>query len=60
MKCLNCQTDNPDNAKFCKGCGQALQTEVICDHCQYQILCSVRATSKHGVPAAHDCHPNIT
>jgi tetratricopeptide (TPR) repeat protein/ribosomal protein L40E len=36
MKCLNCQADNPDNAKFCKGCGQSLQAEVICDRCQYR------------------------
>jgi tetratricopeptide (TPR) repeat protein len=35
MKCPKCQTENPDNAKFCKGCGQSLQTEVICNRCQY-------------------------
>jgi tetratricopeptide (TPR) repeat protein len=35
MKCPKCQTENPDNAKFCKGCGQPLQTEVICNRCQY-------------------------
>ncbi len=25
MKCLNCGKDNPDNAKFCSGCGALLQ-----------------------------------
>lgn len=26
MYCPNCGTENPDQAKFCKGCGQPLQT----------------------------------
>jgi len=25
MKCPNCQTENPDVAKFCRGCGQKLE-----------------------------------
>lgn len=27
MKCLNCGKDNPDNAKFCSGCGALLQKQ---------------------------------
>jgi len=35
MKCPKCQTENPDKAKFCKKCGQSLQTELICNHCHH-------------------------
>lgn len=27
MKCLKCEKDNPDNAKFCSGCGAILQKQ---------------------------------
>ena len=27
MKCLKCGKDNPDNAKFCSGCGALLQKQ---------------------------------
>src|SRR5882724_11820943 len=30
MRCPNCQTENPDQAKFCLECGNRL---VICPHC---------------------------
>jgi predicted amidophosphoribosyltransferase len=33
MKCPNCQTELPDNAKFCGACGQLLQTERKCPRC---------------------------
>ena len=29
MKCPNCDTENPDNAKFCKTCGINLQENHI-------------------------------
>ncbi len=35
MKCPNCQTELPDNAKFCNRCGKSLQTELICSRCQH-------------------------
>src|SRR5919198_1024430 len=31
MKCPNCQTVNPDDAKFCENCGNAL--EKLCPNC---------------------------
>jgi len=36
MKCRKCQTDNLENSKFCKKCGQPLRAEVICHNCQHQ------------------------
>jgi hypothetical protein len=33
MKCLNCQTDNPEGVKFCGECGRPLSTEVACPQC---------------------------
>ena len=35
MSCPKCQTENPVKAKFCKKCGQSLQTELICSHCSH-------------------------
>jgi serine/threonine protein kinase len=35
MKCPHCQTENLENAKFCKKCGQPIEAEVICQHCQH-------------------------
>ncbi|MEW6186347.1 MAG: protein kinase, partial [Thermodesulfobacteriota bacterium] len=34
MKCLNCLTELPEDAMFCKACGCALQTELVCSQCQ--------------------------
>jgi rRNA maturation endonuclease Nob1 len=31
VNCPNCQTDNPENARFCFNCGFALALE--CTHC---------------------------
>src|ERR1700694_975276 len=33
MQCKQCGRENPDGAKFCRGCGVALQTEATCDQC---------------------------
>jgi energy-coupling factor transporter ATP-binding protein EcfA2 len=35
MKCPHCQTDNSEKAKFCRGCGQTFQIDVICSKCQH-------------------------
>ena len=35
MKCPNCQTGLPDDAKFCNRCGKSLQAELICSRCQH-------------------------
>ena len=33
MKCPSCQTDNRDNAQFCRVCGHSLGTEIKCPQC---------------------------
>jgi tetratricopeptide (TPR) repeat protein/ribosomal protein L40E len=33
MKCLHCQGDNPEGAKFCVKCGKSLLVELICPKC---------------------------
>jgi tetratricopeptide (TPR) repeat protein len=33
MKCLKCQAELPDNAKFCGVCGQSLKAENVCAQC---------------------------
>jgi tetratricopeptide (TPR) repeat protein len=35
MKCPKCQTELPDNAKFCMACGRTLQAELICTQCKH-------------------------
>jgi len=35
MKCPNCQTELPENAKFCMTCGKTLQEEIVCSHCSH-------------------------
>lgn len=36
MQCPRCQTDNPEERKFCKECGTKLL--LVCPNCQYQNL----------------------
>ncbi|HEY96076.1 MAG TPA: protein kinase, partial [Dehalococcoidia bacterium] len=37
MKCSNCQTENPEDAKFCRECAQSLQPlELTCPECGYK------------------------
>jgi class 3 adenylate cyclase/tetratricopeptide (TPR) repeat protein len=33
VKCLKCQTENPDDAQFCGVCGQDLKKENLCSNC---------------------------
>jgi serine/threonine protein kinase len=35
MKCPQCQTELPDNAKFCMACGRTLQAELVCTQCKH-------------------------
>jgi len=48
MKCPHCQTENSEKAKFCRGCGQPLQTEVICDRCQHKNVIGSRFCEQCG------------
>ena len=36
MRCPTCQTENPDEAKFCRECGSSLL--VICSNCDHENL----------------------
>ncbi|UCE64513.1 MAG: zinc ribbon domain-containing protein, partial [Nitrospirota bacterium] len=36
MNCSNCQTANPDDAKFCRECGQKLL--LVCPNCRHENL----------------------
>ena len=36
MKCPKCQTDNPEDKKFCRGCGEKLSK--VCPHCGSESL----------------------
>ncbi|HEY4712590.1 MAG TPA: serine/threonine-protein kinase, partial [Dehalococcoidia bacterium] len=35
MKCLKCQAENREGAKFCISCAQPLVNEVVCSYCQH-------------------------
>jgi tetratricopeptide (TPR) repeat protein len=50
MKCPRCQTNNIDNAEFCKECGQRLHTEVICSRCQHHNTPDSKFCVKCGQP----------
>jgi predicted amidophosphoribosyltransferase len=50
MKCPKCQTDNPDGPRFCKGCGQSFQTEIVCDHCHHANAVDAKFCNSCGQP----------
>ena len=35
MKCPKCQTENREEAEFCRKCGQSLQAELVCTKCEH-------------------------
>ncbi len=49
-KCPKCSTDNPEGSGFCRGCGQSLQTELVCSRCQYVNIADSRFCNKCGQP----------
>ena len=48
MYCPRCQTDNPDNARFCLNCGQALERR--CANCQTELAPGARFCMACGQP----------
>jgi len=33
VRCPNCERDNPEDARFCAGCGSPLSSEIACTRC---------------------------
>jgi hypothetical protein len=58
VKCPHCQTENSEKAKFCRGCGQPLQTEVICDRCQHKNVIGSRFCEQCGQPLIFEKAPS--
>ncbi|MGH2522607.1 MAG: adenylate/guanylate cyclase domain-containing protein [Anaerolineales bacterium] len=50
MKCPNCQTENPANAKFCLNCGKALGNR--CANCQAELPAGARFCMNCGQPVS--------
>lgn len=48
MICPRCQTENPEGAQFCGGCGRSLQTELLCPQCVHKNLQDFRFCNKCG------------
>ena len=60
MKCPNCQTENLEEAKFCKKCGHSFQVELVCSRCgrtntpdsEFCIECGQRLAEAATTPPA--------
>jgi hypothetical protein len=50
MKCVHCQTENADKARFCKRCGKSLQPDVICSHCGHKNVLPEKFCEQCGQP----------
>src|SRR5215212_1583972 len=50
MKCLNCQAENPEGARFCMTCGTP--TAVACAHCGAQLMPGAKFCVNCGQPVA--------
>jgi class 3 adenylate cyclase/tetratricopeptide (TPR) repeat protein len=58
MNCPNCQTKNPDEARFCFNCGTALSIE--CSHCGTSLQPVARFCHNCGRPVTTASDPNTT
>jgi tRNA A-37 threonylcarbamoyl transferase component Bud32/tetratricopeptide (TPR) repeat protein len=50
MICPDCRTENPDKAKFCRGCGRSLLQDLICSHCRHKNIPGSRFCVECGRP----------
>ena len=62
MKCPNCQTENPDLAKFCKGCGSkleapAMEAAIFCKACGESLKPGAKFCPKCGTSVAAPVPP---
>lgn len=59
MICKNCETENPENAVYCKNCGKRLDGKQICPSCGKEnpgdakvcTMCGTRIVAEDGAPA---------
>ena len=51
MRCPNCSTENPDQAKFCFNCGQSFAQE-RCTNCGSELPTNARFCMNCGQPVA--------
>ena len=64
MICRTCETENPENAKFCKNCGCQLSGEITCTACGqanpvdalFCTECGKRLTGNHTCSNCHTVH----
>ena len=56
MQCLTCDFDNPDNAKFCGGCGDKL--EIVCPQCNCPNPASHKFCNECGQKLSTDQQPS--
>jgi len=50
MECPKCQTENPEGSAFCRGCGQSLQTDLVCGRCSHVNVVGSRFCNHCGQP----------
>jgi serine/threonine protein kinase len=50
MRCPQCQTENPDGARFCKECGTSLKIELSCPQCNHMNSTDSKFCNECGHP----------
>lgn len=62
MKCNKCDSENPDNARYCLSCGAklAMDTGVRCPRCGEFVTSRARFCSECGSPTIPDAQPPVS